>query len=84
MLRHSIVLAALLLPGSTALPAETITSDTLIYCDGLAARMAQRPLPPDAQSLLLEGRAMCQRGQVAGGLRRLRLAMLIVRGAASP
>jgi hypothetical protein len=59
---------------------ETITSDTLGYCKALAAQMSSHPMPPNAQILLAEGRSMCERGFVMGGLRRLRLAMMIIHG----
>jgi hypothetical protein len=81
MVRLALPLAALLLIGPAHIHAdETITSDTVDYCNALAARMAQEDLPPNARQLLLEGQAMCDRGHVMGGLRRIRLAMVIVRG----
>jgi hypothetical protein len=72
-------LAALVLVGSgRTLADETITSDTLDYCTALASRMELRDMPPNARVLLVQGRAMCERGHVMGGLRRIRLAMMIV------
>lgn len=59
---------------------EMITSDTLTYCNSLAATMQTRDMPSNVRLLLTEGQAMCQRGHVIGGIRRIRLAMMIVRG----
>jgi hypothetical protein len=42
--------------------------------------MSQQDMPDEARILLTQGQAMCERGHVMGGLRRIRLAMLIVRG----
>jgi hypothetical protein len=42
--------------------------------------MSSHPMPRNAQLLLAEGRSMCERGLVVGGLRRLRLAMMIIHG----
>jgi hypothetical protein len=79
MIRVAFLLAVLLLLGpSQPFADETITSDTLDYCNALATRMEQRDMPPNARLLLLQGRAMCERGHVMGGLRRIRLAMMIV------
>ena len=79
MIRAVFLLALLLLLGPVQPFAdETITSDTLGYCTALASRMEQREMPPNARMLLTEGRSMCERGHVIGGLRRIRLAMMIV------
>ena len=79
MFRALILLAALATLGpGRSLADETITSDTLDYCNALADRLEQRAPPASVRLLLVEGRAMCQRGHVMGGLRRLRLAMMIV------
>ncbi len=60
--------------------AEYITSDTVDYCNALADKMqAAADLPADARVLLVDGRALCEQGHVVSGLRRLRLAMLIMR-----
>ena len=85
MVRIASLLAVLLLfTPATSHADETITSDTVGYCNALAARMAQQDMPPEARVLLTEGRAMCERGRVAGGLRRIRLAIMIVRGRSQP
>lgn len=61
--------------------AASVTSDTQAYCLQLAARIeASGEMPPLAQALWTEGRGMCGRGQVRGGLARLRRAMMIVQG----
>jgi hypothetical protein len=79
MKRTVLMLAALVLVGpARPLADETITSDTLDYCTTLADRMEQRDMPPNVRMLLMQGRAMCERGHVMGGLRRIRLAMMIV------
>lgn len=85
-MRLAFLLAVLVVLGPARLgAAETITSDTVTYCDALAARMAVREaLPQDARLLLAEGLAMCQRGHVVGGLRRLRTAAVIMRGRPAP
>jgi hypothetical protein len=57
---------------------EMITSDTVDYCESLANRLERQDMPPNVRLLLIEGRAMCERGHVIGGLRRIRLAMMIV------
>ncbi len=59
--------------------AEYITSDTLDYCDALADKMQTEPnMPTNVSVLVTEGRRLCEKGHVVGGLRRLRLAMLIM------
>jgi hypothetical protein len=58
-----------------------ITSDTSAYCLSLAARMQQAGnMPPQVKVLWEEGRSMCERGHIRGGLLRLRRAMMITRG----
>ena len=58
-----------------------VTSDTPSYCLSLAQRMEQAgSMPPQIRVLWEEGRDMCQRGHVRGGLARLRRAMMISRG----
>jgi hypothetical protein len=80
MSRVVLLLAVLVIMGPVRpMSAEYITSDTLDYCDALANKMqAATDMPEDARVLLVEGRAMCEHGHVVGGLRRLRLAMLIM------
>jgi hypothetical protein len=61
--------------------AASVTTDTMLYCRMLAARVeASGTMPPLAHALWLEGRAMCEHGQVRPGLARLRRAMMIVNG----
>ncbi len=61
----------------------TVTSDTPGYCLGLAERMEQAgSMPPQMRVLWEQGRALCERGHVRGGLMRLRRAMMIYHGAA--
>lgn len=88
MVRLAVLFAAAVAVAAAAPGAgepQSITSDTVDYCDALASRMAtQAELPEDARVLLIEGRAMCDHGHVMGGLRRLRLAMLILRGRSVP
>ncbi len=61
--------------------AMQVTSDTPSYCIDLAQRLDGRTdLPPEARSLSVEGRRMCQSGHVLGGLARVRRAMLLRRG----
>ncbi len=81
MVRCLLLLVALVAIGPSQPRAdETITSDTVNYCNALASRMSQQDMPNEARLLLTQGQAMCERGHVVGGLRRIRLAMLIVRG----
>lgn len=83
MARVTLLFAALImgLPRHV-LADETITSDTVTYCNSLAATMQHRDMPSNVRLLMTEGQAMCQRGHVIGGIRRIRLAMMIVRGPA--
>lgn len=61
--------------------AARVTSDTTVYCLRLAGKVeASGELPPLAQALWIEGRAMCEHGQVRAGLARLRRAMMIIHG----
>jgi hypothetical protein len=80
MSRVVLLFATLVIVGpARPMSAEYITSDTLDYCDALANKMeAAQNVPADARALLVEGRTMCENGHVVGGLRRLRLAMLIM------
>jgi hypothetical protein len=73
----SLAMMVLLGPGRPFAD-EMVTSDTVDYCDALADRMERQDMPPNVRLLLVEGRAMCERGHVIGGLRRIRLAMMIV------
>jgi hypothetical protein len=70
---------------SVATPGEVpvqVTTDTAAYCARLARRMALTPQPSaQATRLAAEGRALCVRGDVRDGIRRLRQALLLSRPA---
>ncbi len=85
MFRAVFLLVMLVVLGPAhPMSAETITSDTVDYCDSLADKIqAVQDVPADAHALLIQGRAMCERGHVVGGLRRLRLALMIMHGRGS-
>ena len=56
-----------------------LTSDTPAYCVQLARQIADRHSAVlDVQRLLAEGRDMCDRGQIRGGIRRLRHALILL------
>jgi hypothetical protein len=60
--------------------APAVTSDTLTFCRDLAQKVADRHSPlPDVQRLLSEGRDMCERGMVRGGIRRIRRALVTLK-----
>jgi hypothetical protein len=60
-------------------PSFALTSDTPAYCAQLARQIADRhSTVSDVQRLLGEGREMCDRGQIRGGIRRLRRALVIL------
>ena len=60
-------------------PSFALTSDTAAYCAQLARQVADRhSAVSDVQRLLGEGRDMCDRGQIRGGIRRLRRALVIL------
>ncbi|HEY6431007.1 MAG TPA: hypothetical protein VIZ17_03425 [Acetobacteraceae bacterium] len=82
-----VALSAALLSGAQAPPPAAITSDTAAYCHELSERAhelaALHPTPsPRTIELLIEGRALCARGQIRGGLLRLRQAVRLMTGAA--
>lgn len=68
---------------SVATPGEVpvqVTTDTANYCVLLAWRMGLLPQPSSqALRLAAEGRALCTRGDVRDGIRRLREALLLSR-----
>ncbi len=83
-----VAISAALLGGTQAPPAA-ITSDTAAYCHELSERAhelaALHPAPsPRTIELVIEGRALCARGQIRGGLLRLRQAVRLMTGAAVP
>ena len=61
------------------LPSFILTTDTPAYCAQLAKQVTDRHSTiPDVQRLLAEGHDMCDRGEVRGGIRRLRRALVIL------
>ncbi len=57
----------------------TLTTDTPQYCAQLAKQVGDRHSSiADVKRLLAEGRALCDRGEVRGGIRRLRRALVIL------
>lgn len=69
--------------GGQMAPAQ-ITTDTPDYCVqlqeqvGREVRAALSPPPPDVRLLSDEGQHMCDRGQVRGGIARLRRALVLM------
>ncbi len=60
-------------------PSFVLSSDTPAYCAQLARQVAdRRSMSLDVQRLLSEGREMCESGQVRGGIRRLRRALVLL------
>jgi hypothetical protein len=60
-------------------PSFALTTDTLQYCAQLAKQVTDRHSTiPDVQRLLADGTDMCGRGQIRGGIRRLRRALVIL------
>jgi hypothetical protein len=56
-----------------------LTTDTPQYCAQLAKQITDRHSTlPDVERLLSEGTDMCGRGQIRGGIRRLRRALVIL------
>ncbi|HSU04752.1 MAG TPA: hypothetical protein VLI93_04205 [Acetobacteraceae bacterium] len=78
---------ALLSGGSPAPPAQ-VTSDTQAYCRQLGDRvrelapLATGPSRLMATNLAVEGQSLCMRGEIRGGIRRLRRAVRLVAGTA--
>ena len=63
----------------------TSTTDTPAYCTQLVRQLADRHSAIlDVQRLLADGREMCERGQVRGGIRRLRRALVLLHGRPAP
>ena len=62
-------------------PALAVTTDTPEYCEHMTARVETCPdLTVEMRRLLDEGRHLCGRGEVRGGIMRLRRAMLLIQG----
>ena len=69
---------------ATAIDPHTlvITSDSALYCRALCRTIdARGPLPRELTELREQGEAMCRRGQLRGGLARLRRALLVLQHA---
>ena len=83
MIRSVLLLCLLLgvvLPARAQEKPLAVTTDTEEYCEHLSDLVAAHPNPgPEVRRLLTQGRALCERGQVRGGIRRLRRAMVILR-----
>ena len=53
-----------------------VLTDTAAYCVQLQRLILERPIrPPDINRLLVEGRRMCDHGEVRPGILRLRRAL---------
>lgn len=60
-------------------PTYMVTTDTLAYCDRLQHDVEQQHSQlAEIQHLLSEGRDMCARGQIRGGIQRLRRALVVL------
>lgn len=60
-------------------PTYMVTTDTLAYCTRLQHDVDQHHSPlAEIQHLLAEGRDMCTRGQIRGGIQRLRRALVVL------
>jgi hypothetical protein len=56
-----------------------LTTDTPQYCAQLAKQVTDRhSTMPDVVRLLADGTDMCGRGQIRGGIRRLRRALVVL------
>jgi len=83
MTRQAIPLLLMLLAAAPCSaedpPSFALTTDTPQYCALLAKQVSDRHSPiMDVQRLLSDGRAMCERGLIRGGIRRLRRALVIL------
>ncbi len=83
MMRRAPLTLLLLLAAMPAraddLPSFTLTTDTPAYCAQLSKQVGDRHSTiPDVQRLLAEGHDMCDRGEVRGGIKRLRRALVIL------
>ncbi len=60
-------------------PPVAVTTDTPEYCEHMIVRVETCPDPTaEIRRLLDEGRHLCGRGEVRGGIMRLRRAMLLI------
>lgn len=59
-------------------PAQIITTDTVEYCEVLEDMVVRRGSHlPEVRKLLIEGRLMCEHGDVRPGIARLRQALVL-------
>ena len=81
-LKVPVLLASLGLSGHALAdepPSFALTTDTPAYCSQLVRQVAERHSPlNDVQRLLAEGREMCENGEIRGGIRRLRRALVLL------
>ncbi len=71
-------LALILVGAGGPAPPLAITTDTRAYCQTLAARVERRPRSTaEIRRLAALGLSMCDTGEVAGGVLRLREALLL-------
>jgi hypothetical protein len=60
-------------------PPAMVLTDTVEYCTHLQHLILDRPVrPPDVTRLLIEGRRMCEHGEVRRGVSRLRSAIWLL------
>jgi hypothetical protein len=83
MIRRPLLLTLILLTAGPCRgddqPSFALTTDTPQYCVQLARQITDRhSTQPEVGRLLSEGRDMCDRGQIRGGIRRLRRALLLL------
>jgi hypothetical protein len=79
-----LLIAAPCVPGGGAYadeddPPVVVLTDTIDYCDQLQKRIEDhKVVPPEARRLFIEGRQMCDHGEVRAGINRLRRALRIL------
>lgn len=60
-------------------PPVRVLSDTVEYCAHLQQLIQERPgRPPDVNKLFMDGRRMCEHGEVRRGVSRLRNALWLL------
>lgn len=71
-------------PGVGQSPPAVITTDTLAYCRELSSKLSEliriAPRPPEDEVLNMgvEGRHMCDQGQIRGGILHLRRGVMVM------
>lgn len=71
-------------PGVSRAPPAVVTTDTAAYCRELAAKLSEliriAPRPPEDEVLNMdvEGRNLCEQGQVRGGILRIRRGVTVM------